>query len=189
MATFIQVPSNLDDSVALRRFLEKLILQLDIAFGNRGNSEFITTSSVQQITVTATYVQNEISQALLDYIKKNGDTLITDTLNYDDATTVVITNDEDIPHKKYVDDNFISSTNNTTILTYDSELTISNNTDIPHKKYVDDKIEELKPEQSLISALNQTIGGTYSQTEVQDISDKVDEILAALKSANIISDV
>jgi hypothetical protein len=37
------------------------------------------------------------------------------------------------------------------------------------------------------SDLNQTISGTYSQSEVQDISDKVDALLALLRSAKILA--
>lgn len=186
-ATFIQIPNNLQDPVVLRRFLEKLVLQVDIAFGNRGTEAFAEAAAVAAATISSTDVQNQIDSSLVSYIKKNGTSIITDTLVYDDATTVLVVDDEDIPHKKYVDDNFISSTNNTTKLTYDDAtlITIDTDEDIPHKKYVD----ELHPKQPLINELNQTISTTYSQTEVQDISDKLDEVLAALKSANIVSDV
>lgn len=38
-----------------------------------------------------------------------------------------------------------------------------------------------------VAALGQTISGTYSQSEVQAISTKVDAILTALKNANLIA--
>lgn len=41
--------------------------------------------------------------------------------------------------------------------------------------------------QDAIADLDQTIGGTYGQAEVQAISDKVDAILAALRAANILA--
>lgn len=40
---------------------------------------------------------------------------------------------------------------------------------------------------SAIADLNQTISGTYSQSEVQAISDKVDAILAALRTLGLIA--
>lgn len=38
-----------------------------------------------------------------------------------------------------------------------------------------------------LADLNQTISGTYSQSEVQAISDKVDALLAALRTAGVLS--
>lgn len=43
------------------------------------------------------------------------------------------------------------------------------------------------PEQLAITDLNQTISANYVQSEVQAVSDKVDDILVALRNANIIS--
>ena len=40
--------------------------------------------------------------------------------------------------------------------------------------------------QTAITDLGQTISGTYSQSEVQAISDKVDEILAMLRLSGIL---
>ncbi len=39
-----------------------------------------------------------------------------------------------------------------------------------------------------VADLNQVISGAYVQAEIQAISDKVDEILAALREANVISE-
>jgi len=41
-------------------------------------------------------------------------------------------------------------------------------------------------QQSAIADLNQTISGSYTQSEVQAISDKVDAILAALRAIGLI---
>lgn len=38
-----------------------------------------------------------------------------------------------------------------------------------------------------VTDLNQTISGTYTDTEVQAISDKVDELLAALRTAGLLA--
>ena len=38
-----------------------------------------------------------------------------------------------------------------------------------------------------VADLGQTISGTYSQSEVQDISDKVDELLGAMRTARLLA--
>lgn len=38
-----------------------------------------------------------------------------------------------------------------------------------------------------VTDLNQTISGTYSQSEVQAISDKVDELLATLRTIGLLT--
>lgn len=48
------------------------------------------------------------------------------------------------------------------------------------------KAREMK-QATAIADLNQTISGTYTQAEVQAISDKVDEILAALRASGKIA--
>lgn len=45
----------------------------------------------------------------------------------------------------------------------------------------------LAEQQTAITDLNQTISGTYSQSEVQAISDKVDAILATLRAHGLIA--
>ena len=57
------------------------------------------------------------------------------------------------------------------------------NTDL--KKYIDTKLEATQG--AVVADLNQTISATYDQTEVQALSDKVDELLAALRAAGIIA--
>lgn len=57
------------------------------------------------------------------------------------------------------------------------------NTDL--KKYIDTKLEATQG--AAVADLNQTISGTYSQAEVQALSDKVDELLAALRASGIIA--
>lgn len=47
--TFIQVPYDVTDSISLKRFLNKLILELDIAFSNRGNSGFTNMTSLEDL--------------------------------------------------------------------------------------------------------------------------------------------
>jgi septal ring factor EnvC (AmiA/AmiB activator) len=50
--TFIQIPSNVDNPVTLRRFLGELILRLDIAFGNRAQSPFASTGNLEDVHTT-----------------------------------------------------------------------------------------------------------------------------------------
>lgn len=47
--TFIQLPPDITDTVVLRRFLAKLVEQLDIAFGNRGDGAFAKNINIDQI--------------------------------------------------------------------------------------------------------------------------------------------
>ena len=59
--TFIQVPPNLDDKVALKRFLEKLVLQVDSIFSKRGQS----TSDETTLGFVETVILNtKINKAL-----------------------------------------------------------------------------------------------------------------------------
>lgn len=152
-STFIQVPSDLSDPIVLRRFLLVLIQQLDIAFGNRGDTA--TTSSLTELQATINTINTVISGLLSSsiaastYVRQDGGTDFTGIQSYSVHPTFSV--DEELIDKKYADDNF---TNN--------------------------------PQQSDPGDLNQTISGTYNQAQVQAISDKVDTILAALRSANII---
>lgn len=48
-STFIQIPPDIQNGESLRRFLDKLVLQLDIAFSNRGTSGFTSITSLQEV--------------------------------------------------------------------------------------------------------------------------------------------
>lgn len=72
--------------------------------------------------------------------------------------------------------------------------TDSFNTDM--KNYIDSKTSDIESElankltaeqAAAVGDLGQTISGTYNQAEVQAISDKVDELLGALRTAGIIA--
>lgn len=47
--TFIQVPNDVQDPIALHRFLAKLVEQLDVAFGERAESPFLTGEALQGV--------------------------------------------------------------------------------------------------------------------------------------------
>ena len=48
-STFIQLPRDVTNPLELRRFLDKMVEQLDIAFGNRGNNKFASDLSLVEI--------------------------------------------------------------------------------------------------------------------------------------------
>lgn len=153
-STFIQVPHDVNDTMSLKRFLQKLVEQLDVAFGNRGDTAFITTSDN---TTNLTQLQNSI----------NSIASLQGTYSTLDG-----------------------SRDYTNVVGYNANKTFTTSTDIISKKYADDLVIGLtaNPEQAAITSLAQTISATYVQSEVQAISSKVDAILVALRSANIIVD-
>lgn len=78
-----------------------------------------------------------------------------------------------------------------TLVSYKAEGATSNNLEV---KVTDgttslllDGATVLAGQQAAIADLNQTISGTYTQAEVQAISDKVDAILAMLRLQGIIA--
>lgn len=202
-STFIQVPHDVVDAISLKRFLVKLVEQLDIAFGNRGTTSFLTQAEGNQTTLRVQQVENSIqflNGLQSSYSTLDGTRNYTDIISYD--TNKVFTTDTDIISKKYVDDliNILSGLQNsystldgardyTGIISYDLDKVFTTSTDIISKKYADDLVIGLtaNPVQAAITSLAQTISATYVQTEVQAISSKVDTILSALRSANIIS--
>lgn len=64
--TFIQVPNDVGDSVALHRFLSRLVEQVDVAFGERSSEGFATVSSLETSSPLTTSVSttDELSKNL-----------------------------------------------------------------------------------------------------------------------------
>lgn len=60
--SFQSVPPNIEDPVVLRRFLAKLLEQLDIAFGNRAQQEAF--SSEKEFQQTVSKLENKFNEAL-----------------------------------------------------------------------------------------------------------------------------
>lgn len=178
-STFIQVPANIADIATLRRFLEKLILQLDIAFGNRGNNAFVTTTILDNSAASLQDVIDQISQAVSNYSKLDGSRDYTGIVKYD--TDFVLTNDFSLTHKKFVDDNF-----EPIIATKGSAFNVNFGT--TSGTATEGGTTTNNPKQTAIANLSQTISTTYSQAQVQAISSKVDSLLAALRLANILAD-
>jgi len=176
-SSFIQLPQNVSDPKQLRRFLDKLVLQLDIAFGNRGSSKFTTSkevnSDIQSIQETLDYIKGEEGK----FVKKDGTTSFTDIVAYDEDKT--FTDSKSLIAKKYVDDKFEPKFNKNTAFNKDFGTTSGTVTE--------GGTTTNNPMQDAIADLDQTISDPPTRDEVQAISDKVDEILSALRNANIIS--
>ena len=98
-SSFIAVPPDATENpVALRRFLLRLIEQLDIAFGNRGSGAFNTSSDAAIVQLLAVETANK------RYVHVDGSVDVTGILSYNTDKTFL--NDEDLIAKKYADDNF-----------------------------------------------------------------------------------
>lgn len=181
--TFIQVPNNIDNSITLKRFLSKLVLELDVAFGNRGNNSFTTNASLSSVLTTLDKQIKSIEAEGLTYIKLDGSRELTGIQSYD--TAFVFTNANELITKSYVDDEVQIAKDYT-----DTEVQIAKDyTDsevVLLKNYVDTNFTN-NPIQLAIANLALTISNPPTQAQVQDISNKVDSILAALRSSNIIS--
>lgn len=178
-STFIQVPANITDAATLKRFLEKLILQLDIAFGNRGNNAFVTSSVLDDSVASLQDVIDQISQAASNYSKLDGSRDYTGVVKYD--TDFTLTDDLSLTHKKFVDDTF-----EPIIATKGSAFNVNFGT--TSGTATEGGTTTNNPEQPAIANLSQAISATYSQAQVQAISSKVDSLLVALRLANILAD-
>jgi hypothetical protein len=95
--TFIQIPSNVDNPAILRRFLSELVLRLDIAFGNRAQSPFASTSSIDTIHTTLGTVDAVLGtvsekvatlQTLLDIYSEGFNQPAQANLNFPTAPTI-----------------------------------------------------------------------------------------------------
>lgn len=176
-STFIQVPPNVTDAAALKRFLEKLVLQLDVAFGNRGAGGFAPTITFQQGVLSIQDIAQAISKEAVMYSKLDGSRQYTDIVSY--ATDKTFTDGKELIAKKYADDTFepMIATKGTAF---------NNNFGTSTGTVTEGGTTTNNPKQTAIADLNQTISATYTQAEVQAISDKIDDILGALRGANIV---
>lgn len=109
-STFIQVPHDVTDSISLKRFLNKLIQELDTAFSNRGSSGFTTITSLEDLNTTAESLGSRLvvveelatsNKALINSLNTKvrnleaGDTVVTITADYDatsESTKIVCDN-------------------------------------------------------------------------------------------------
>jgi hypothetical protein len=109
-STFIQVPHDVNDATSLKRFLQKLVEQLDIAFGNRGDAAFVTSSTSTTNLEQLQNSINAIASSLSNYSTLDGSRDYTGIVGYNIDKT--FTTSTDIISKKYADDLVIGLTSN-----------------------------------------------------------------------------
>lgn len=99
-STFIQIPNDVTDPLSLKRFLSKLVLQLDIAFSNRGSGGFADSSYIKS---TATSIQEVVA----DINNLSNSFVLLDSSNIKEPiqypSDVVTSNGNDLVTKDYVD--------------------------------------------------------------------------------------
>lgn len=174
-STFIQVPPDVTDVRTLKRFLDKLVLQLDIAFGNRGTESF-TKHSVFSNSISSMQELIDILNAKEHtYSLLDGSRDYTGVVAYDTEKTL---DDLSLVYKKHIDDNFEPVFEKSTAFNKDFGVTAGTVTE--------GGTTTTNPIQPALANLGLTISNPPTQSEVQAISDKVDALLVILRSANII---
>lgn len=176
-SSFIQLPSNVDDSIQLRRFLDKLVQQLDIAFGNRGDDSFVTQTNYISGVSSIQELINAINKELLDYSKLDGSRNYTGKVSYDSTKSFISGSNE------IVDVNYVE---NYSEPKFDKNTAFNKDFGTISGTVTEGGTTTNNPKQASISTLNQTISNPPTQSEVQAISDKVDTILSTLQASNII---
>jgi len=172
--TTIQLPLDLTNQVALKRFLLELINYVDMATGLKGNAKVstepwvinnlagYTTNVALNTTLEAYGTKDYITSQLLPYATDsdiNNALLPYATQSYVISALV-----------GYATESYVTSA----LVGYATESWVSTN-------------YTYNPEQTTEALLSQTISTTYVQSEVQAISTKVDNILGKLALANIIA--
>jgi len=138
--TFIAVPSNVKDPNVLKRFLDKLVEQVDIAFNKRGSAGFATSTDLVSTATTVEEVVADINTLSTRYVK-------------------------------------LDSSNLDAELKYKSAIPISP-LGLVHRNYVDSKyIPQSAPAK---------INSGSTNAEIKQVSDKVDELIDALKLSGIL---
>lgn len=181
-STFIQVPPNLEDIQSLRRFLDKLVQQLDVAFGNRGTTSFSTNSSLAEVIAEVVRLNDELD----NYARLDGSNSFTAITSYTSEFTVTLPTD--IIYKGYADTTFShidGSIPYTGIISYDAAKTFTLPNQLISKSYVDANFT-YNPAQLNIANLSLTPSATYVSAELKSVADKVDSILASLRLSNLL---
>lgn len=184
--SFIQVPPNVADATTLKRFLEKLVLQIDEAFGNRGDSAFLKEDEWNKAsgTISATVQKwlGEFREEIVEMIE-----LLEEEIAVIKEQIEVI--EEDILELREEDLTFVKLDGSRKItgeLLYDDDVVVSEDQALVNKKYVDDNFTD-NPAQADIANLSLTISNPPTQSEVQTISDKIDTVLNALRNSKILN--
>ena len=170
--TFIQVPNDITSPIILKRFLGKLILELDKAFGNRGQVSFASNKDLNSYLLSITEQIEGVITEGLTYTKLDGSRPNTGVQTYSDS--FVFTNANDLITKFYVDTEIVTLTNYV-----DTEITTLT-------EYVDTNFTN-NPIQAGIAELALVVSDPPTQSEVQAIADKIDDILVKLRDSNIIA--
>jgi len=89
--TFIQLPMDVTNPTELRRFLDKLVQQVDVAFGNRGPGSFATSLSLAEVI----NILNEHEERL-DLLEPEVLQLIADVQTLKDGELIVKTTSDTI---------------------------------------------------------------------------------------------
>jgi hypothetical protein len=190
----IQIPVNISDPLVLRRFLSTLVEQLDVAFGYRGSTPFVSEQSLTATQGNVTVINANLIKLNQDLVSalSNVDAIIraealvtlaaantyTDTAEADANT---YTDTAEAAANTYTDTaeaaaNTYTDTAKTAANTYTDTAETAANT------YTDNNSTN-NTEQAAIA----DIVYTGSDTEIEAVSDKLDALLAALRSANIIA--
>ncbi len=190
-STFSQVPINLQDQETLRRFLSSIVEQINIAFGNIGDSKFVdnnyVVSEVSTINGRLNYIDIKINtnsnsitsiQAEdLTFSKLDGSRPFTNIVSYNNAKTFTSGSNE------LVD---VTYAENTYEPKFSKNSAFNKNFGSSSGTVTEGGTTTNNPQQAAIAQLTQTISSPPTQAEVQAIQDKVNSILTALGNANII---
>jgi len=99
--TFNQLPTSPNIDENLLRALNTLIEQLDIAFGNRGDSPFALNSTYTSVATSLEGLREDFNK-LDQYFLLLDSSNLKEKLTYQE--TLNFNNDNDLINKKYVDD-------------------------------------------------------------------------------------
>ena len=177
-STFIQLPLDVSDPIQLRRFLDKLVQQLDISFGNRGDSPFVSANHFLSGIGTIQDLIGALEKEALTYSKIDGSRDYTAIVKYS-SDRVFSTGSNQLVDVKYTEDTYEPKFSKNTSFNKDFGTTSGTVTE--------GGTTTNNPEQASISDLTQVISNPPTQAEVQAIQDKVNSVLSSLRLANIIS--
>ena len=171
--TFYTIGHIKDKNVV--KALQLLIEKIDELFANRGSSSF-SSSDYNALKNKVNSNESKISD--------NRQDINTNTQNINTNTQNINTNTQDIND---LQTNTVKIQNSPKIkeaLEYETSVTSFNDYNLVSKKYVGDNFTN-NPSQSDPGDLTQSISDPPTQTEVQNIQDKVNEILQVLRDSNI----
>ena len=92
-SSFAAVPLDVTDATELKRFLDRLVVQLDTAFGHRGDDGFVkesaeTTANPEQTAITA-LAQTLVARGA-GYVQSEAESAATNIKAVSDKTDAII---------------------------------------------------------------------------------------------------